>query len=337
VRDERRFTMKTLRLAMAVVAALAVGSTGLAETCQTASDMDAATKAALSAAGTKYFDMVAKGDTTGLQQNSIPALASDFSGIGGTVKEQQSALAGSKGTARPPFVLQTDATAARSEFFCGVFGSKGQTADSATFTLSNLPAGKYAVVILDATTAKGPYTVSLVLQQLGSDWKLGGLYIKAGQSAGHDGNWYVTKAKEYQGKGQAHNAWLYYVEARTLISPLPFMSTAVTDKLYDDSQKLQPADLPVDGKTVDLAANGGSFRLTAVFPEVVGSDLDLIVRYQATDVADTNKAYAGNMAVMKALVAKFPELKDAFGGIVARAVDASGRDYGTLMAMKDIK
>ena len=43
------------------------------------------------------------------------------------------------------------------------------------------------------------------------------------------------------------------------------------------------------------------------------------------------------MSVMKALVTKFPELRDAFGGIVARGVEPSGKDYGSLMPMKDIK
>jgi hypothetical protein len=41
--------------------------------------------------------------------------------------------------------------------------------------------------------------------------------------------------------------------------------------------------------------------------------------------------------VIKALVAKFPEVKDAFAAVVARAVDPSGKDYGTLLAMKDVK
>jgi hypothetical protein len=41
--------------------------------------------------------------------------------------------------------------------------------------------------------------------------------------------------------------------------------------------------------------------------------------------------------VIKALVAKFPELREAFAGAVARAVDPSGHDYGTLLAMKDVK
>ena len=104
---------------------------------------------------------------------------------------------------------------------------------------------------------------------------------------------------------------------------------------------MQPADFPADGKTADLSlagtgANAG-YKLTAVFPEAVGDDLDLIVKYQASDISNTNQTYQNNVAVMKALVAKFPELRSAFAGIVARAVDPSGRDYGTMLAMKEIK
>jgi hypothetical protein len=43
------------------------------------------------------------------------------------------------------------------------------------------------------------------------------------------------------------------------------------------------------------------------------------------------------MAVIKALVTKYPELRDAFAGVISRAVDPQGHDYGTLLPMKDIK
>jgi len=79
------------------------------------------------------------------------------------------------------------------------------------------------------------------------------------------------------------------------------------------------------------------YRLTAVFPQAVGDDLDLIVKYQAADISNTNQDYQSNVSVIKALVAKYPEVRDAFAGVVARAVDPSGRDYGTLLAMKDVK
>jgi hypothetical protein len=301
--------------------------------------MDAATRTALTTAGQRYFDLLAKGDTTSLRQAAIPSLASDFSGVETTIKDKQSALTGSKGTARPPFLLEADGTApiARAEFYCGVFGRNGQTADSAAFYLNNLPPGKYGVVILDVSSSKGPHSVSWILQQVGSEWKVGGLYIKASQIGGHDSDWFLKRAQEFKTKGQAHNAWFYYLEARSLISPLPFMSTAATDKLYDESQKAQPTDLPADGKTADLPAGTATYKLTDLFPELVGNDLDLIVKYQAADVSNTNAAYSSNVAVMKALLAKYPELRDAFAAIVARAVDPSGRDYGTMLAMKDIK
>jgi hypothetical protein len=321
---------------------ICVATSAVAENCVTANDMEPTTKSAMLAAGQHYFDLLSRGDANSLRQASIPSLAIDFAGIETAVKDNQPALAGAKAAPRPAFLLEAQDTqsssSGRAEFLCGVFGANGQTRDSAIFTLGSLPAGKYGVVILDASGgAKGAHTVSLILQLIGSDWKLGGLYIKSAQTGGHDLDWFVARAHDYQSKGQAHNAWLYYLEARALVSPLPFMSTAVTDKLYDESQKAQPTDFPSDGKTLDLTAGTASYKVTDIFPEVVGEDLDLIAKYQVASVADTNQVYGSNVAVMKALLAKYPELRGAFGGIVARGVDPGGHDYGTLLAMKDIK
>lgn len=310
-----------------------------AQSCQTASEIDAGAKTAIQSAAQRYFDMAAKGDAASLRQNAIPSLASDFAGIEGTIKDNQPNLAGTQATIKSFFLLDASGAAPvpNAEFYCGVFGKNGQTANSAAFYLNNLPPAKYAVVLLDATSAKGRTMFSEVLQQIGTDWKLGGLYIKAAQVAGHDSDWYVARAREYKTKGQMHNAWFYYEQARSLISPLPFMSTLATDKLYDESQNLQPTDVPAGGKTADLPAGTVTYKITAIFPQVVDKDLDLIVKYQSANVSNTNQAYQDNVAVMKALLAKYPEVRDAFAGIVARAVDPSGRDYGTLLAMKDIK
>src|SRR5207302_721897 len=92
-------------------------------------------------------------------------------------------------------------------------------------------------------------------------------------------------------------------------------------------------DLP----TSDLPSAGKTYKLTQLFPLAVGKDLDLVVKYQSADVSNTAQTFQDNAAVMKGLVTKYPELRDAFAGIVARAVEPSGRDYGSLLAMKDIK
>ena len=309
------------------------------ESCQTSTDLDAATRTAMTNAANRYFDSIARGDTATLRQNAIFALQNDFSGIEGTIKTNQAALAGARPAARPSFLLteQSATPNAHAEFFCGVFGRNGQTADSAAFFLSGLAPGKYGVVILDATSPKGSYMVSQILEQQGSDWKLGGLYIKASQFNGHDSKWFINQAEQFKSKNQNHVAWLYYMVARSLISPLPFMSTLATDKLYDDSAKLQPSDFPADGKAANLQSAGATYKLSDLYPEVVGNDLDLIVKYQVPSVADSTQSYQSNVAVMKALVLKYPELRDAFASIVARAVEPSGKDYGTMLAMKDIR
>lgn len=314
-------------------------STTAAQSCQASSELDDATRSAITAAAQRYFDMAAKADAASMRQNAIPSLAADFSGIEATVKDHQPSLAGGQAAVKSLFLLDASGVAPvpHEEFYCGVFGKNGQTSNSAAFYLDNLPQAKYSAVVLDATSAKGKTMFSEILQQVGSDWKLAGLYIKVADIVGHDSNWFLDRAREYKTKGQLHNAWFYYLEARNLISPLSFMSTLATDKLYDESQSLQPADLPGGGKTTDLPAGTATYKLTAVFPEAVGTDLNLIVRYQTADASNTNRSYQDNVAVIKAFATKYPEVRDAFAGVVARAVDASGRDYGTLLAMKDIK
>jgi hypothetical protein len=334
----RAFPLAAINL-VTVLLCLAGAQIARAQNCQTATELAAAAHTAISATGQHYFDQAVKGDTASLRQSAISSLASDFSGVEATVKDSQANLTGAQATPKSMFLLEADGTAplAHVDFYCGVFGTSGQTADSAVFSFDNLPPGKYAVVLLDATSSKGKTSFAAILQQAGSDWKLAGLFIKPAQLVGHDSAWFANQARQFKASNQLHDAWLFFLQARALATPLPVMSTQATDKLYDESQSLLPADVPANGKTVDLAAGSASYKLTAMFPQAVGDDLDLIVRYQVPTIADTNQTYQSNVAVMKALVAKFPELKDAFAGVVARAVDPSGHDYGTMLAMKDIK
>jgi len=323
----------------AVVILATVASSLHAQTCLTAADMEASDRAAIEAAARRFFDMSARADSDSLRQNSIASLAEDFSGVERALKDHQPDLAGASAAVRPPYLLTAEGSEAtpRAEFLCGVFGKLGQTADSSVFVLNNLPPGKYAVAILDISGGKSPLTLTFVLQQIAGSWKLAGYYARSQQANGHDAAWFVQQARDFKSKGQNHNAWLYYRQAIALASPVDFMSTQFTDKLYDDVQAVQPADMPVNDTPMDLTADGKTFRWTAIFPLVVGNDLDVVVRYSAADISNTQKTYEQNIQIVKALTAKFPELKSAFGGVVARAVAPSGDDYGSLLEMKDIK
>jgi len=335
-RGEGRFLKHSLLSACLVLICTAKPH---AQTCLSSPDMPAPVRAQLEAAAKRYFDMSAHGDAAGLKQNAIASVAAHFTGVENAVKQNQENFTGASGTVRPPFLLNAEGGALleRAEFLCGVFGPSGQTSQSAVFLLHDLPPGKYALAIVDVKGGKQPRTLTLVLQQLQSDWKLAGYYITAPEAAGHDSAWFAQRARDFKAKSQIHNAWLYYREAIALAVPVDFMSTLATDKLYDEMQTLQPTDMPIAGNAVDLNVAGKAVRWTEVFPLSVGDDLDLVVKYSAQDISDTVKTYQQNVQVSKAVVARFPEFRDAFAGVVARAVDPSGQDYGSLLPMKDIK
>jgi hypothetical protein len=318
---------------------LLLGALSHAQICQSAADMDVSVRTALEAAAKRYFEMSARGDAAALKQNSIATVAASFAGIEAAVKENQAAFTGAQATVRPPFLLTAEGPEplARAEFLCGVFGKSGQTKDSAVFILNNLPPGKYGVTILDVNGGQDARTLTFVLQQAGPDWKLADFYAKSSQASGHDAAWFTQRARDFKARAQLHNAWLYYREAIALSAPVDFMSTLATDKLYDEAQATQPSDVPANGNTVDMSTGGKIYRLTEIFPLAVGNNLDVVVKYQAADVSDTARTFQENTAVIKALVAKFPEFREAFAGVVARAVEPSGHDYGSLLAMKEIK
>jgi hypothetical protein len=327
-----------------------------AQTCMMGIDVDAATRSAIEGSAQRYFDMAARGDTAGLRQNSMASLAANFSGIETAIQDNQKDLTGAKGTPRPPYVLKQEAAAApdRSEFDCGVFGARGQTSESAVFVIPKLSQGTYAIAIVDAAGSKRSHTLGLVLKEEATAWKLGGLYIQPAEVAGHDGKWFLNKAREYKAKGRNLDAWLYYLQAHTLLSPVPFMTTMQTDSLYDEAQAAKPADLPSTEHMVEvttqappadptghasaaLPAVPKSFKIFSMFPLVVGDELALVVKFQAADVSDTGKAFQDNTAVIRAVLARYPDLRDAFTSVVARATDPSGRDYGTMLKIADVK
>ncbi len=327
-----------------------------AQTCASSAEMDAATKSALETAGQQFFTQAARGDVAAMRQNAVPSLASNFSAVETAVKDNAPLFQGAQATVRGVYLLDAPGTAVfpRAEFYCGIFNSP----DRVGFAIPNLPPGRYAVVIENLTGGKTSATLALVLQQQ-NGWKLAGFYAKSDLVAGHDGQWYLSQARQYKSAGQIHNAWFYYLVARDLLAPVPFMSTPKLDQLYDESQGAKPSDIPPaspltisvsvqEPQTYNVDQPGKQtqqvsitkvkvFTVTQMFAVPIADGLDIVAKYETPSVANTAQTYADNMALIKALVTKYPELRQAFAGVVVRATDPSGGDYGTLLAMKDVK
>ena len=307
-----------------------------AQTCSSSAEMDEPTRSAMERTARQFFDYASKGDVFDLKQSASASLGSNFGNIEAVVIDQRSTYAGAQATVRAAYLLETSGATpmARAEFLCGVWG----TPSWAIFAINNLPPGRYGLVIQDVSTPKGKYVLTMVLKQEGAAWKLAGYYSKAAEIGGHDGQWFLSKAREYKAKGANHNAWFYYLMAWDLTAPVDFISTPRLDKLSDEMQSVRPSDLPTGDHPLALAASGGrTYQVIQMSALPVDNDLDVLVKYRMPDVSNTQKTFDENMAVIRAIVARYPEFREAFAGVVARATEPSGRDYGTLLAMKDVK
>ena len=318
---------------------LIVSSAAFAQECSQAGEIEPGTRAAIDGAAIQLIGYASHGDVQSLRLASIPALASSFGGVQQAITSDRG-LMGDQVTIRRDYFLDASRateTLPRAEFFCGVYGSNGHTPSSASFAIPNLAPGRYALVLTNVNGGKTPYMVTVVLQNLGGNWMLAGYYPKPTEVAGHDAVWYVLQARRFKQQGELHNAWFYYVLAWEIYSPVDFMSSLQLDKLSSEIQRARPADVPITGPVSLTAANGRTYNLNQEFavPDEHGQ-LSLVVKYWASDVSNTALAFQDNMAVIQAVVARSPEVRQAFSGIVARATTATGQDYGTLLAMKDI-
>jgi hypothetical protein len=307
-----------------------------AQRCYTGSEIDASTAKAVETAARLYFNMSAHGDVAGLRANAIPEVAANFGNIEQAVVANKPFFAQGQPSDVPTFVLdasESKTTLQRADFYCGIYNSPARVG----FSIPNLPPGRYAVSIAKVP-GKDPITLTMILQDAGNNvWKLAGYYARRNSIGEHDGPWYLSKAREYKEKGHLHNAWFYYLTAWDLIAPANFMGTPQLDKLGDEMQAARPGDLPGPNAPLALSAGGKTFKVTDLAPVPAGSDLDLQIQYETADAANATLASQDNAAVMKAMLTKYPELRDAFNAMIARATDSLGHDYGTITQMKDVK
>src|SRR5262244_441862 len=318
-----------------VIVALAAGIPAWAQGCVTRDEIPAASRTAIESAAQQVFDQAGRGDVNALRQNAIPSLQSNFGGIAGAVNDNKPALTGAKTQLRIEFLLDTGATPpADGLFFCGVFGAGGMSSGSAQFSLPGLPAGKYAVVIQDFIGSKGPYALTTIFQEASGGWKLAGFYVRPESAGGHDGLWYLERAREYKAKSQNHNAWFYYLTSWDLMAPVTFMDTALLSKISQESNSALPKDVPVGGKPVSYSANGKTYNFTVMSALSTENSFDLSIKYSVASAADFNATLADAQSLARAFAAQHPELKDAFNNVWAHAIDPNGADVTGLVNLK---
>lgn len=291
-----------------------------AANCLTQSQMTPTARDAMASAARTLMTQVQAGNVNAVQASTLPAVASDFNGIAGSIQALAPMIQNATITVDDLYDL--DATmdqqgAQRTDFYCG--------SPVVVIDFTNLPPGHYGLAILHATGVQKPQQTALILAQSPDKrWLLAGFFAKPMLEEGHDGLWYWVAARKYAQQNGKLSAWLYYRIAANLLDPMDNLSSPNLTKLMNETNSAKPANLPNGNQPVTLNANGSAFQVSSLDITTEFGALDLDVHYlpdatQAAQLRDPPQARKQVMDIMNALLAQHPELKSAFHGMWVHA------------------
>ena len=308
-----------------------------AANCLTQSQMMPAARQAMANAARTLMIQVQAGNVNAVQANTLPAVASDFSGIANSIQALAPMIQGATITVDDLYDLDASmdqAGAQRTDFYCG--------SPVVVVDFTNLPPGHYGLAILHATGVKKPQQTALILAQ-GPDkrWLLAGFFAKPMTEEGHDGLWYWVAARKYAQQNGKWSAWFYYHIAANLLDPMDNLSSPNLTKLMNETNAAKPANLPAGNQPVTLNADGSAYQLSNVDITTAFGALDLDVHYtpDATQIAqlrDPPQARKQVLDIMTALVAQHPELHSAFHGMWVHADQGNGSLFALELPMDQI-
>src|SRR5579871_5126640 len=177
---------KKLALSVVLMAQLAaVLSCAFGASCTTQSQMTSIQRDSLANSARAMIAQVLNGNMQGLRANTIPSVASDFSGIMDSATQLKPLMQQATVTVDALYILDASADQAgaqRTDFFCG--------SPVVVLNFTDLPPATYALAILHATGIAQPQQISLILSHTPDNrWLLAGFFAKPMTEAGHDGLW----------------------------------------------------------------------------------------------------------------------------------------------------
>ncbi|HZD49682.1 MAG TPA: hypothetical protein VE178_13150 [Silvibacterium sp.] len=327
-----------LRLVLvALLTMFAVTLSARAVTCVTESQMTAAERDHLAQIARTMGADVKAGNVSAVRQNTIASVAAQFDGVAASIQGVAPRIEAATLTINAMYLLRaTDLKATQdiTQFFCSVAGSSLIV----SLSIPQLPPGDYALLILRATGVEHPEQLTMLLQNdpAGSaDWKLAGFFSHPITAAGHDGVWYWKAARGYAQKNEDWNAYFYYQTAAFLLNPVDFLSSPNLEKLQKEAQAVRPPNLPGANPMV-LKAGSQNFEITSMRTDSSLGGLDLVINYQTKDVSDPVATHAQIVELMKAMLAQYPQLRQAFHGLWVYAHAPNQSPYAIELPMDQI-
>jgi hypothetical protein len=334
-----------MRTKIGFLAVLLMTVVASAEVCTTQSQMTATDRDALLTAARGLTAKVQANDVSGLQASTAAEYAKDFSGVGAVVGSTAAKVKGGTPIVEQIYLLDgtqlkrgTDGTLPDAQFFC----SLNKSIAEADFVISGLAPGRYGFVIVDVTDTSSPWRLSFLLRQDQGQWAMAGFYPKPLSAAGHDGLWYWTQARTMTTQKERWNAWLYYQQAQSLLSPANFIQSTHSEKLKTEASAAAPPALSegvsAEAPLVVKGANGVEYHFTAlgVDDSLTKDKIDVMAHLKVDQIGDPVAARKRNSDAMAALLAAYPEMRKPFHGVWMIAEVPGQNPFATEQAMSEI-
>jgi hypothetical protein len=319
------------RLALLGLAATTAVTAAWADSCTTQAQMTATQRLDFTHAASMVASDVQNGDMQGLHNDTLPAVAADFSGIANSA------------TALKPQIAQAGVTVDALYAFEAAQPAAGPPGSTMTVVLnfSGLPPGKYALALLHATGVAKPQQIALILaQDTDGRWKLAGFSSKPLMLAGENGLWYWVHGRDYAAKRDEWAAYFYYQIATYLMVPADYLASPNVDKLRREAANLHPQNLPGD-QPATVNANGLPFKITRIDTSADLGPLDLAIHYspnaeEAAQLRDPVAARKQVLNLMSGMLAVHPGLRTAFHGLWVYADSGNATVFALELPMNQI-
>lgn len=303
--------------------ALLLPSSLLAVTCTLQGEMTPQVRSSMEQSSRTLAQEIAAGNATQVRALTIPSVAAQFQSIAGSIQRLAPLISGATITIDAMYSL--DATdlkqQSQADFFCAAPNSNLQE----EVGIPGLPPGSYGLVLVHATGVKAPQQMGLILQRAAGDqWLLAGFFSKPLEVAGHGSVWYWNRARQFAQKGQTWNAHFYYGIAANLALPVEFLSTPNLRKLLEEQSAVRASGLPSAAAPLVLNHGGQTYTITGLRTDSSLGGLDLVVQFSVPDVSDPVATRTRILGLMSAMLAQYPQLRDAFHGLWVFA-DAPGQ------------
>jgi hypothetical protein len=282
---------------------------------------------------------------SGLQAATAAEYAKDFSGIGAVVGTTAAKVKGGTLSVEQVYLLDAtqlkrgaDGSLPEAQFFC----SLNKTVAEADFLIPGLAPGRYGFVMVNVVDATSPWRLSFLLRQDQGQWVMAGFYPKPMSAAGHDGLWYWTQARTMTAQKERWNAWLYYQQAESLLSPVNFIQSTHLEKLKSEESAAAPPALSegvsANAPLVVKGTDGMEYHFTAlgVDDSLAKDKIDIVAHLKVDQLGDPVAARKRNSDAMVALLAAYPELRKPFHGVWMFSEVPGQNPFATEQAMSEI-